>query len=62
MSLPCRWREGNVPSLLKYLVGTNVCIKYLTNRSASVVAQLGATKPGDIALCSVVKAELLYGS
>jgi len=37
---------------MKYLLDTNVCIRYL---------MLEARAPGDVALCSVVKAELLYG-
>jgi tRNA(fMet)-specific endonuclease VapC len=47
---------------VKYLLDTNVCIKYLTQRSASVVARIRSFGPSEIALCSVVKSELLYGA
>ena len=46
-----------------YLLDTNVCVSYLrgTDRER-LEARLNATNFGDIALCSVVKAELLYGA
>lgn len=46
-----------------YLLDTNVCVSYLrgTDRER-LEARLNATQFGDIALCSVVKAELLYGA
>ena len=47
---------------MKYLLDTNACIKYLTQRSPPIVARVRNTKPTDIALCSVVKSELLYGA
>jgi tRNA(fMet)-specific endonuclease VapC len=47
---------------VRYLLDTNVCIQFLTNRSASVIARLQSTKPGDVVLCSVVKAELIFGA
>ena len=47
---------------MKYLLDTNACIKYLTQRSAPVVARIQRTKPTEIALCSVVKTELIFGA
>lgn len=44
-----------------YLLDTNVCIQYLTKRNLQVVARVGA-ETGRMALCSVVKAELLLGA
>lgn len=46
---------------MKYLLDTNVCIKYLNGQSDSVRFHLEFMKPGEVVLCSVVKAELLYG-
>jgi tRNA(fMet)-specific endonuclease VapC len=46
-----------------YLLDTNVCVSYLRGKnSAQIEARLDAATPGDVALCSVVKAELLYGA
>ncbi len=46
-----------------YLVDTNVCVSYLRGKnSVNIEARLDAANPGDVALCSVVKAELLYGA
>ncbi len=47
---------------MKYLLDTNVCIKYLNGRSENIVTQLKKTSPDSIALCSVVKSELLTGA
>ena len=46
-----------------YLLDTNICVRYLrgTDRQ-QLEARLNATSFGDVALCSVVKAELLYGA
>jgi tRNA(fMet)-specific endonuclease VapC len=45
-----------------YLLDTNACIVYL-NRPMSLVRQkLQSLSPQDIAVCSVVKAELFYGA
>jgi len=46
---------------MKYLLDTNVCIRYLNGRSERVRERLEASSPDEIALCSVVRAELLYG-
>lgn len=45
-----------------FLLDTNACIRILNNRSAELVARLKQHHPGEIFLCSVVKAELLYGA
>jgi tRNA(fMet)-specific endonuclease VapC len=45
-----------------YLLDTNACIRILNNSSAAVVARFGRESPATIRLCSVVKAELLYGA
>jgi predicted nucleic acid-binding protein len=47
---------------MTYLLDTNVCIAYLNNRSSSVVQRLRAVSPSEVAVCSVVKAELFYGA
>ncbi|NMG46022.1 PIN domain-containing protein [Aromatoleum toluvorans] len=45
-----------------YLLDTNVCIRLLNERSPVIQDHFRAHAPADIALCSVVKAELLYGA
>ena len=45
-----------------YLLDTNVCIRYLNGRAPGVLQRLRALEPSDIAVCSVVKAELFYGA
>jgi len=45
-----------------YLLDTNACIRILNNSSLTLVTQLQQQKPADIFLCSVVKAELVYGA
>ena len=47
---------------MRYLLDTNVCVVYLNGRSSSVRDRLLATPAGEIAVCSVVKAELFYGA
>jgi len=47
---------------MKYLLDTNVCIAYLNNRNANVVQEIKASKPEDLFLCQIVKAELIYGA
>lgn len=47
---------------MKFLLDTNTCIAYLNGRAVGVRRQLQALAPGDVVLCSVVKAELLYGA
>lgn len=45
-----------------YLLDTNACIRILGNNSAAVVSRFRSESPATIRLCSVVKAELLYGA
>jgi tRNA(fMet)-specific endonuclease VapC len=47
---------------MRYLLDTNVCVMYLNGRSESVRDRLLITPMQDIAVCSVVKAELFYGA
>ena len=47
---------------MKYLLDTNACIAHLRGTNAGVTNQLAAAAPGDVALSSVVKAELRYGA
>src|SRR5205823_1676640 len=60
---PARELRGAGCSAVKYLLDTNTCISYLRQGSGSPVAtKLAATSPGDVALCSVVVGELLFGA
>ncbi len=45
-----------------YLLDTNVCIQYLNGRSPAIRKRLESLHPADVAVCSVVKAELLTGA
>jgi len=45
-----------------YLLDTNACIRVLNDSSPAVVARFGRESPATIRLCSVVKAELLFGA
>lgn len=45
-----------------YLLDTNACIVYLNRSMSSVRRRLESLSPQDIAICSVVKAELFYGA
>lgn len=45
-----------------YLLDTNACFAFLNGSSPPLVARLQRHNPGDILLCSVVKAELIYGA
>jgi tRNA(fMet)-specific endonuclease VapC len=47
---------------MKYLLDTNVCIRYLNGQSPSIERILTRLSPGQVALCSIVRAELLYGA
>jgi tRNA(fMet)-specific endonuclease VapC len=47
---------------LKYLLDTNVCIAYLRGKNALVLNKFPLHSPSDIALCSIVDAELRYGA
>ena len=45
-----------------YLLDTNVCIHLLNAAHPGILRRFQACVPADIALCSVVKAELLFGA
>ncbi len=47
---------------MKFLLDTNVCIRFLNGRSENIKQKLAKKHPEEIVLCSVVKAELFYGS
>jgi len=47
---------------VRYLLDTNVCARYLNGKSPAVRQHLRTTNREDIAVCSVVKAELFYGA
>ncbi len=45
-----------------YLLDTNACIGFLTGRAPGVLKRVKSLPPTEIAVCSVVKAELFYGA
>ncbi len=45
-----------------YLIDTNVCIHFLNGSSLTIKNQFQRHSPDEIVLCSVVKAELLFGA
>ena len=45
-----------------FLLDTNICIAFLGDADREVRARLLSLPVGEVALCSVVKAELLYGA
>ena len=45
-----------------YLLDTNACIAFLRGRALALTERLRSHDPAQLALCSVVKAELLYGA
>lgn len=47
---------------MTYLLDTNVCIHLLNEADPRILHQFQRHSPADIALCSIVKAELLYGA
>ena len=47
---------------MTYLLDTNVCIRYINGRSKQVANRLQTIPPNEIVVCSIVKAELFYGS
>ncbi len=46
---------------MKYLLDTNAWIEFLRRPLGSVATRLGAEPVGEVVLCSVARAELLYG-
>ena len=47
---------------MKYLLDTNVCIRIINKRSMTARTKLLTNPVNDIVICSVVRAELFYGS
>ena len=47
---------------MRYLLDTNVCAMYMNGRSQSVRDRVLSTPTDEMAVCSVVKAELFYGA
>lgn len=47
---------------MNYLLDSNACIVFLNKRSEPLKQRLELCQPQQIILCSVVKAELLYGA
>jgi len=45
-----------------YLLDTNACVRILNHSSPRLIDQLQEQDPVDIGLCSITKAELLYGA
>jgi len=45
-----------------YLFDTNACIRILNNTSDTLMERFRAHRPSEIRLCSVTKAELLFGA
>ena len=45
-----------------YLLDTNACIRILNDPSPSLVQRLASHTPSEFRLCSIGKAELLYGA
>lgn len=47
---------------MRYLLDTNACIVFLSGRSPSLEKKLKSVSSREIAVCSVVRFELLYGA
>jgi tRNA(fMet)-specific endonuclease VapC len=47
---------------MKYLLDTNTCIRYLNGRAPQLRVKLAATPLSEIAVSSITKAEMFYGS
>ena len=47
---------------MTYLLDTDICIDFLRGSSTAVRDRLLACSPNEVCLCSVVKAELLFGA
>jgi tRNA(fMet)-specific endonuclease VapC len=45
-----------------FLLDTNVCIGLLNRAHSGIIQHFRQHQPSEIALCSIVKAELLYGA
>ena len=47
---------------MSYLLDTSVCVAFLNELDAALGEKLRSRGPEDVKLCSVVKAELVYGA
>lgn len=47
---------------MKYLLDTNICIALLKNSDLAIIKKIKSLTPDQVAICSNVKAELLYGA
>ena len=47
---------------MRWLLDTNVCIRYLNGRSPKLKTRFEQADEREIAVCSVVRAELLFGA
>jgi tRNA(fMet)-specific endonuclease VapC len=47
---------------MRYLLDTNTCIDYLRHPHSKVRVRLQTHSPDEIALCTIVQAELYYGA
>ena len=47
---------------MKYLLDSNTCIRYLNQRSQSIIDKMELMSPNDIVVCSIVKAEMYFGA
>jgi tRNA(fMet)-specific endonuclease VapC len=47
---------------MKFLLDTNVCIRYLQGRSPRILQEIQSRPRHSLWVCSVVKAELFYGA
>jgi tRNA(fMet)-specific endonuclease VapC len=47
---------------MRYLLDTNTCIDYLRHPHSKVKVRLQTHSPDEIALCTIVQAELYYGA
>jgi tRNA(fMet)-specific endonuclease VapC len=47
---------------VSYLLDTNICVAFLNQKDAGLRRHFQKTDSDDVKLCSIVKAELLYGA
>jgi len=47
---------------MNYLLDTNICVYFLNRRYENLTRRFSAVSPEQIAVCSVVRAELFYGA
>jgi tRNA(fMet)-specific endonuclease VapC len=47
---------------VSYLLDTNICVAFLNQKDTALRKRFQKTDPDEVKLCSIVKAELLYGA